>query len=144
MRDIGVGIIGTGFMGKAHAFAYRAVSGIFPVALRPVLRMVADNNRDAGLAAQKQLGFETFTADWTELVRDPGLEIVSITTPNVVHREMALAAIAARQACPLREADRAQRRRRARHDGGGGGEGRQDPGRLQLHQESRCSFWRAT
>jgi predicted dehydrogenase len=94
MRDIGVGIIGTGFMGKAHAFAYRAVSGIFPVSLRPLLKVVADNNREAGLAAQNQLGFENFTADWTELVRDPGLEIVSITTPNVVHREMALAAIA--------------------------------------------------
>jgi len=94
MRDIGVGIIGTGFMGKAHAFAYRAVSGIFPVARRPVLRMVADNNRAAGRAAHKQLGFEKVTEDWTELVRDPGVEIVSITTPNVVHREMALAAIA--------------------------------------------------
>jgi predicted dehydrogenase len=94
MRDIGVGIIGTGFMGKAHAFAYRAAGGIFPLALRPVLRMVADNNRDAAQKAHQQLGFEKVTADWKELVRDPAVEIVSITAPNVVHREMALAAIA--------------------------------------------------
>jgi hypothetical protein len=43
-----VGIIGTGFMGRAHALAYRAVSGIFPVELRPVLEIVADNNPEAG------------------------------------------------------------------------------------------------
>ncbi len=44
MRDIGVGVIGTGFMGKAHSFAYRAVAGIFPGSLRPVLQSVADIN----------------------------------------------------------------------------------------------------
>jgi predicted dehydrogenase len=95
MRDIGVGIIGTGFMGKAHAFAYRAVAGIFPTPIRPVLEIVADNNREAGERAHRQLGFKRMTANWRELVEDPAIEIVSITTPNVVHREMALAAIAA-------------------------------------------------
>src|SRR3954471_17945963 len=94
MREIGVGIIGTGFMGKAHALAYRAVAGIFPDTLRPVLEIVADNNEAAGCAAQKQLGFKRMTADWRELARDPAIRIVSITTPNVMHREMALGAIA--------------------------------------------------
>jgi predicted dehydrogenase len=93
MRDIGIGIIGTGFMGKAHAFAYRAVSGIFPVKLVPVLEMVADNNAEAAAQAHRQLGFTRMTADWKELVSNPKVEIVSITTPNVVHREMALAAV---------------------------------------------------
>jgi predicted dehydrogenase len=95
MRDIGVGIIGTGFMGKAHAFAYRAAAGIFPLELRPNLEMVADNNIEAGKRAHRQLGFKRVTADWKELVNDPAVGLVSITTPNVVHREMALAAIAA-------------------------------------------------
>ena len=94
-REIGVGIIGTGFMGKAHAFAYRAVSGIFPPELRPVLEIVADNDREAGARAHRQLGFKRVTEDWRELVADPAIGIVSITTPNIVHREMALAAIAA-------------------------------------------------
>jgi predicted dehydrogenase len=94
MRDIGVGIIGTGFMGKAHAFAYRAVAGIFPVKLMPILEMVADNNVEAAERAYRQLQFTRMTADWKELVASPKVEIVSITTPNVVHREMALAAIA--------------------------------------------------
>jgi predicted dehydrogenase len=95
MRDIGVGIIGTGFMGKAHGLAYRAVSGIFPLELNPVLEIVADNNRQAGEGAFRQLGFKRVTDNWRELVSDPKIEIVSITTPNVVHKEMSLAAIKA-------------------------------------------------
>ena len=95
MREIGVGIIGTGFMGKAHALAYRTVSGIFPTVLSPVLEIVADNNPDAGKRAHRQFGFKRVTANWRELVKDPAIEIVSITTPNLVHREMALAAIEA-------------------------------------------------
>ena len=95
MRDIGVGIIGTGFMGRAHGLAYRAVSGIFPTTLRPVLEIVADNNGEAAERARRQLGFKRATPNWQELVADPAIEIVSITTPNLVHREMALAAIAA-------------------------------------------------
>ncbi len=95
MRDIGVGIIGTGFMGRAHALAYRAVAGIFPLELRPVLEVVADNDLGAGKRAHRQLGFKRVTGEWRELVHDPAVEIVSITTPNLVHREMALAALAA-------------------------------------------------
>jgi predicted dehydrogenase len=95
MREIGVGIVGTGFMGKAHGFAYRAVAGIFPGSLRPVLEIVADNDRQAAEQAQHQLGFKRMTEDWRSLVRDPAIEIVAITAPNVLHREMALAAIAA-------------------------------------------------
>jgi predicted dehydrogenase len=95
MRDIGVGIIGTGFMGKAHGLAYRAVSGIFPLELNPVLEIVADNDRQAGERAFRQLKFKRVTDHWRELVSDPKIEIVSITTPNVVHKEMSLAAIRA-------------------------------------------------
>ena len=89
MRDIGIGIIGTGFMGKSHGFAYRAVAGQFPVARNPVLEMVADINPETGAAAHRQLGFKRVTADWRELVNDPKVEIVSITSPNLLHREMA-------------------------------------------------------
>ena len=95
MRNIGVGVIGTGFMGKAHSFAYRAVAGIFPGSLRPVLQSVADINGEAAEQAAKQFGFLRWRTDWRALVEDPDVEVVSITTPNVVHREMALAAIAA-------------------------------------------------
>ncbi|MGE3832747.1 MAG: Gfo/Idh/MocA family protein [Parvibaculaceae bacterium] len=94
MQQIGVGIIGTGFMGKAHAFAYRAAPGIFPLRLDPVLEMVSSRGEAAARDAAGQLDFRRFTNDWRELVADPAIGIVAITTPNVVHREIALAAIA--------------------------------------------------
>jgi predicted dehydrogenase len=94
VKDIGVGIIGTGFMGKAHGLAYRAAAGVFPLKLNPVLEMVADNNPETGRTAFRQLGFKRLTEDWKELVRDPAIGIVSITAPNVLHKEMALEAIA--------------------------------------------------
>lgn len=95
MREIGVGIIGTGFMGRAHAVAYRAAAGIFPASLRPVLQAVADVNGPAAEKAAEQFGFRRCLTDWKVLAGDPDIEIVSITTPNAMHREMALAAIAA-------------------------------------------------
>ncbi|MDP9138681.1 MAG: Gfo/Idh/MocA family oxidoreductase [Pseudomonadota bacterium] len=95
MRDIGVGIIGTGFMGQAHGLAYRAAAGVFPLELNPVLEVVADNNAEAGRRAHAQLGFKRVTTKWQELVEDPAVEIVAITAPNAVHKEMALAALAA-------------------------------------------------
>ncbi|ACB96396.1 Gfo/Idh/MocA family protein [Beijerinckia indica] len=95
MRDIGVGVIGTGFMGKAHAMAYRAVAGIFPGNLTPVLQAVADIDGAAAEAAARQYGFQRALTNWHDLIADPAVEIVAITTPNTFHREMALAAIAA-------------------------------------------------
>jgi predicted dehydrogenase len=95
MRQIGVGIVGTGFMGKTHAFAYRAAAGYFPGSIVPVLEAVADVDGAAANAAANQFGFRRSTADWRDLVADPAVGIVSITTPNTVHREMALAAAAA-------------------------------------------------
>ncbi|RRW40395.1 gfo/Idh/MocA family oxidoreductase [Pseudomonas luteola] len=95
MNEIGVGIIGTGFMGQAHALAYRAVAGVFPDILRPRLVAVADLHAEAARKAAARFGFEKISPDWQQLVQDPSLSIVSITTPNFSHREMALAAIAA-------------------------------------------------
>jgi predicted dehydrogenase len=95
MREIGVGIIGTGFMGKAHALAYKAVAGIFPDIPHPVMEAVSDIDRPAAEEAARKFGFKRVHADWRSLIEDPGVGIVSITTPNVLHREIALAAVAA-------------------------------------------------
>jgi predicted dehydrogenase len=95
MAAIGVGIIGTGFMGRAHALAYRAAPATFPGIPEPRLEIVADSNVEAARRAQAEHGFARMTGAWRELAADPAIGIVSITTPNVVHREMALAAIAA-------------------------------------------------
>lgn len=92
---LGIGLIGTGFMGKAHAIAYRTALSAFPDIPVPRLVAVADVNADAAKSAARQYGFETFTGDWTQVVNNPAVQVVSITTPNSMHKEMALAAIAA-------------------------------------------------
>jgi predicted dehydrogenase len=95
MVEIGVGIIGTGFMGECHALAFTAVAPVFQPSLRPRLQMVADVNATAAERARERFGFARASTDWRELVADPAIEIVSITAPNILHKEMALAAIAA-------------------------------------------------
>lgn len=95
MTEFGVGLIGTGFMGKAHALAYgavRAVIGDVPGLRRVVL---AETPYDKAQSMAAQFGFDRATADWRDMLTDPAIHIVSITTPNGMHREMALAALAA-------------------------------------------------
>jgi predicted dehydrogenase len=82
-------------MGKAHAFAYRAALAAFPDIPVPVLKCVADVSEAAAAKAAAQYGFQSSTGDWKSLIADPSIHVVSITTPNTFHKEMALAAIAA-------------------------------------------------
>ena len=95
MKEIGIGLIGTGFMGKAHAIAYRTALSAFPDIPAPRLVAVADVNADAAQKAAHQYGFETASGDWRQLIANPAVQAVSITTPNTLHKEIALAAIAA-------------------------------------------------
>lgn len=95
MTEIGVGLIGTGFMGKAHALAYgavKAVMGDVPAVRRVVL---ADTPPEKAAAFADQFGFDRANGDWRAVVADPEVQVVSITTPNGMHREMAVAALAA-------------------------------------------------
>lgn len=95
MKSLGVALIGTGFMGKAHAFAYRSAHATFPEVPEARLEIVADVTEEAAAKAAAQYGFARSTMDWRAAVADPKVDIVSITTPNSYHKEMALAAIAA-------------------------------------------------
>lgn len=92
---IGVGLIGTGFMGKCHALAWTSVRTVFGD-VEPV-RLVHLAEANAGLAKQRadEFGFEKASGDWRALIEDPAVDIVSITTPNRFHPEMAIAALEA-------------------------------------------------
>ncbi len=92
MAEIGYGLIGTGFMGRAHAYAYRAAPAVFPDIPRVRLRGVADADAAAAARFATQYGFETSTGDWRRLLDDPAIHIISVTTPNILHKEMAIAA----------------------------------------------------
>jgi predicted dehydrogenase len=95
MKAIGVGLIGTGYMGKCHALAWTGVKAVFGDT--PDIRLVSLCEVTAELAAKKaaEFGFAKPTADWRALVADPAVDVVSVTTPNPLHAEMAIAALAA-------------------------------------------------
>jgi predicted dehydrogenase len=95
MAGFGIGLIGTGFMGKCHALAYRAVGAVFGDVPHPRLEMLCETPADKAAAMAAQFGFARATGDWRALVADPGVDVVCITTPNKLHAEIALAAIAA-------------------------------------------------
>jgi predicted dehydrogenase len=96
VNQVRIGLIGAGWMGKAHAVAYRNVPMVFgPEPAVPVLEMVADVNPAWAEAAAHNLGFARWSADWREVVADPRVDVVDITAPNHVHRDIALAALAA-------------------------------------------------
>ncbi|MBL4785484.1 MAG: Gfo/Idh/MocA family oxidoreductase [Cohaesibacteraceae bacterium] len=93
MRNPGIGLIGTGFMGKCHALAYRSVATIFPDVLAPDLITLCDQPLDQASKLSKEFGFSKATDDWQSLLSDPDIDIISITTPNKLHHEIALAAL---------------------------------------------------
>ncbi len=95
MTSLGVGLIGSGFMGKCHAIAWSAVGAVFPEAGKPHLVHLAEV--DATLAARRagEFGFSRGTGNWREVIEDPAVHVVSITAPNQFHAEMTLAALRA-------------------------------------------------
>lgn len=94
-RCLNIGLIGTGFMGKAHVFGYTAAPRVFDLPCDLRLHTVADITPEAAAEAARRLGFAHATADWHDIMADPDIDVVSITAPNALHKEMALAAIAA-------------------------------------------------
>ncbi|WCR20263.1 Gfo/Idh/MocA family protein [Paracoccus alcaliphilus] len=90
-----IGLIGTGFMGKAHVFGFASAPKVFDLPYRLELHTVADITPEAATRAAQELGFAHATADWRSMVENPEIDVIDITAPNALHKEMALAAIAA-------------------------------------------------
>ncbi|MDH5452652.1 MAG: Gfo/Idh/MocA family oxidoreductase [Paracoccaceae bacterium] len=94
MAEIGIGIIGGGYMGKAHAVAMSAVGAVFNTALRPRLEMVCATSDSSAEKYRAAYGFRRATADWRILVDDPAVEAIVIASPQDTHRAIAEAAFA--------------------------------------------------
>lgn len=97
MREIGIGIVGGGYMGKAHSVAMAAVGAVFNTTLRPRLEMICASTPASSERYRAALGFARSTADWRALVADDRVEAVVIATPQAHHREIAEAALALRK-----------------------------------------------
>ncbi|MCE8035915.1 Gfo/Idh/MocA family oxidoreductase [Billgrantia tianxiuensis] len=95
MQTLKFGLIGTGYMGKAHAIALRAAPTVFPLPAHPVCELLAEVDGELAARKARELGFARATGDWKALVSDPEVDVVDICSPNYLHKEMALAAIEA-------------------------------------------------
>jgi predicted dehydrogenase len=95
VADIGIGLVGGGYMGKAHAVALSAVASVFDTALRPKLEVIAASSPASAETYRRAYGFARAAADWRDLVADPKVQAVVIASPQSTHRAIAEAAFAA-------------------------------------------------
>jgi len=96
VSEIGIGVIGFGWMGQAHSRAYRDIPVYYPESgIRPRLVAVADNVPARVELAKTNFGFESGMADWHELIARDDIDVVDITAPNALHEELVEAAAAA-------------------------------------------------
>ncbi|MEM6635233.1 MAG: Gfo/Idh/MocA family oxidoreductase [Pseudomonadota bacterium] len=94
MAEIGIGIVGGGYMGKAHAVAMASVGAVFGTTLRPRLEMVAAGSPDSATRYRDAFGFRRAAESWETLVDDPAVEAVVIAAPQSTHRAVASRAFA--------------------------------------------------
>lgn len=112
MTEIGIGLVGGGYMGKAHAVALSAVGAVFDTALRPRLEMIAATSAESAERYRTAYGFARATADWRDLVADPKVQAVVIASPQSTHRAIAEAALPLASLCSAKS--RLARRLRTR------------------------------
>lgn len=92
---LGIGLVGTGYMGKCHALAWNGVAPVFGDVERPRLVALAEVNSELAARKAQEFGFQTSTGNWRDLLANPEIDVISITTPNQFHAEMAIAALEA-------------------------------------------------
>jgi predicted dehydrogenase len=92
MKKLNVGLIGCGFMGRTHSNASRRVNNFFDLEYQPVLKAVCDLNEAQAKAFAAKWGYESYETDWRKLIARKDIDLVDITLPNNMHREVAIAA----------------------------------------------------
>ncbi|OOF71140.1 Gfo/Idh/MocA family protein [Rodentibacter caecimuris] len=93
MKKIGVGLIGTGYIGRCHSIAYAQAPTVFSLNAKLELEYLAEITPELAALRAKEFGFKRSTGNWLELIKDPNVDVVDICTPNFLHKEIALAAI---------------------------------------------------
>lgn len=95
MAEMGIGLVGYGFMGKVHSNAYRQVGRFFEVDPTPRMRAICGRDEAAVQRAADSLGWEGYETDYHRLVERSDIELVDVSTPGSSHRDIALAALEA-------------------------------------------------
>lgn len=91
-KELGIGLIGYSMMGKAHSHAYRDAPFYFDLDVVPKLKTIAGRDLSKVEKAAQKMGWESYTTRWQDLIEDPAIELIDISSPNNTHKEIALAA----------------------------------------------------
>jgi predicted dehydrogenase len=91
-KPLNIGMIGYGFMGRAHSNAYRRVNNFFDLQYRPVLKATCARSADKAKEFADKWGYESIETDWRKLLERKDIDLVDICVPNNLHAEIALAA----------------------------------------------------
>ncbi len=94
-KPLNVGLIGYGFMGRAHSNAYLKVNHFFDLPFRPVMKALCARDAARAKAFADKWGYESIETDWRKLIERKDIDIIDICTPNNLHHDIALAAAAA-------------------------------------------------
>jgi predicted dehydrogenase len=92
MNTVRVGMAGYKFMGKAHSQAYALTPMFFPGVPKPVMKAICGRDEAAVKQAAEQFGWESWTADWRQLVARDDIDMIDINTPSDSHKDIAVAA----------------------------------------------------
>jgi predicted dehydrogenase len=93
VKTVNVGVIGAGFMGKAHSLAYAAMPMFFwPAPAIPRRRMIAEVSEELAKDAAARFGYDEGTGDWRRVIDNPEIDLVDVAVPNDRHPEIAIAA----------------------------------------------------
>jgi len=92
-KELRIGLVGYGFMGRTHTNGYKRVTDFFPeVDHKPVLKAVCGRNKDKAQAFADQWGYESVETDYKQLVQRDDIDAIDICTPNNTHAPIAKAA----------------------------------------------------
>jgi len=90
--NLNIGLIGRGFMGRAHSNAFLQAPRFFDLPYRPVLKAVCARNAERAHAFAENWGYESVETDWRSLVGRKDIDVIDIASPNDTHAEIAIAA----------------------------------------------------
>ena len=92
MKELNVAIIGYKFMGKAHSNAWKNVNNFFDLDVKPVLKVACGRNEAAVREFAERWGWEEVETDWRKVVERDDIDIIDISTPPALHRDIAVEA----------------------------------------------------
>src|SRR6187401_595885 len=92
MKNLNIGLIGYGLMGRTHSNAFLQAPRFFDLGCRPVLKAVAARNAERVKKFAENWGYESYATDWRDLVARKDIDVIDIASPNDTHQEIAVAA----------------------------------------------------